>query len=137
MLCVVDGLLVSADDSSLGVADKLKYFVSFVGSWKLGLNSFDGVTDIHSAEIQITIDFLNLTYCVAAEVSAAKTYRVNAGVADGLARGFYVWRNVFVDQCAALKHGMGSDVAELMDETSASDCCEVIYNDFAGELGGI
>ena len=128
---------VAADDAALGVAHEEDDFIALLGGGQLCLDAFHSVADVEAGEVEISVNLLDVADGVVAEVAATQTYTVDAGVADGLAGGLDVGRDVLVDEGAALNHHVRADVAELVHERAAADDGEIVDHHLAGQLRGV
>lgn len=128
-------MFLSADNAAVGVTDEVEDYVAFGCLRHVLFDIFHGVGDVHSVVVEESVDFFDFRYFFGGESTAAKSYSVDACIAYGFACCFDEGWNVFVDKSAALKHDVLSDMAELMHERSAANDGEIVYHDFAGELG--
>lgn len=134
-VAILDKMLqITFDDSAFGVAHKHDDFVSLFGGRQLGFDAFEGVAVVHVGEVEVTIYLLYVANGFVGEVATAQPDRVDSGIGYGVAAGFDVGGDVFVDVRATLYHHMSPDVGELVYEASAADDGVIVDDDFAGYL---
>ena len=92
---------------------------------------------VHGRLVEIPVDFLYVADGFVAEIAAAQPDGVDTGIGDGITSYLDVGRNILVNKRTALYHHMCADVAELVNEGTATDNGIVVDIYFAGHLRGV
>ena len=69
-------LCVAFDDAAFAIADEEDDFVTLRCCRQLGLDAADGVGDVEAAEVEITVDVLDVADALRGETAAAQAYRI-------------------------------------------------------------
>lgn len=125
----IDKILVTPDNDRTMRLD-IKIFTGEV-------DALNGIAVVETREIEIAVDFLNLTNLLIGEVATAKTDGVDSGIGDRFATSLHIGWNILVDESTTLHHHMLSDVGELVNERSTANDCVIVDNDLTSHLHGI
>ena len=119
------------------MADKVENKVS-LGSLRHCLSHmFHSFGHIAAAVVDLTVDFLDFSNLVGGKSTTAKAYDIDTGIAKRFAGSFHKRRYIFVHKSSALHHDVRANVAELVNEASATDNCKIVYFNLSGQLAGI
>ena len=118
----------ASDDSLVGMSDERQDNVFVFGSRKLKFSSLDRLRHVVVQDVQRAVDVLDVLDAVDVKPTTAQSDAVDADVAQGLARGFYVRGDVLPHQRSACDEGVLANAHELLDAHHAFND-DVVFND--------
>ena len=134
------GLSVSfspGDDAAARASDEVDD-VAYLGShFHFGLNLVEGVGCVQAALVDEAVGIVDGLDGLVGEAAAAQAHNVQSGVADGLASGDDIGRDVLAEAASALDHAISAHAAELMHQHVGTDDGVVVDDNLAGHLGGV